>query len=84
MVLKKLDILYNHIGCNVNRNGAVVISRVSFILIYVVVQLYPWCKFYIPLFFGMLMYDSDFKQKKVNFEPRIKLNHNIYSYKEGM
>ena len=50
--------------------------------IYVVVQFYPWFKFSFLLFLGMVMYDNNMimslKQKKRKFEPRIKLNHNIY------
>ena len=50
--------------------------------IYVVVQFYPWFKFSFLLFLGMEMYDNgmimSLKQKKRKFEPRIKLNHNIY------
>ena len=50
--------------------------------IYVVVQFYPWFKFSVLLFLGMVMYDNNMimslKQKKRKFEPRIKLNHNIY------
>ena len=43
--------------------------------IYVVVQFYPWFKFYFPLFLCIVMNDNELK---TNFEPRIKLNHNIY------
>ena len=32
--------------------------------LYVVVQFYPWFKFYFPLFWGMVMYDNEFKTKK--------------------
>ena len=50
--------------------------------IYVVVQFYPWFKNSFLLFLGMVMYDNNIimslKQKKRRFEPRIKLNHNIY------
>ena len=28
----------------------------------------------------MVMYDNVFKQRKIKFEPRIKLNHNKYSH----
>ena len=46
------------------------------------VQFYPWFKFSFLLFLGMVMYDNNMimslKQKKRKFEPRIKLNHNIY------
>ena len=46
--------------------------------VFVVVQFYPWFK----LFLGMVMYGNDMimslKQKKRKFEPRIKLNHNIF------
>ena len=31
---------------------------------YVVVQFYPWFKFYFPLFLGMVMYDNKFKAKE--------------------
>ena len=50
--------------------------------VYVVVQFYPWFIFSFLLFLGMVMYDNNMimrlKQKKRKFEPRIKLNHNIY------
>ena len=52
------------------------------IQVYVVVQFYPWFKCSFLLFLGMVMYDNNMimslKQKKRKFEPRIKLNHNIY------
>ena len=38
--------------------------------IYVVVQFYPWFKFYFPL--------MSLKQRKIKLKPRIKLNHNIH------
>ena len=34
------------------------------IYVYVVVQFYPWFKFYFLLFLGMLMYDNEFKTKE--------------------
>ena len=50
------------------------------------VQFYPWFKFSFLLFLGMVMYDNNMimslKQKKRKFEPRIKLNHNIYMVRE--
>ena len=46
----------------------------------VVVQFYPWLKFYFPLCLGMVMYDNEFKTKEIKFEPRIKLNHNINTF----
>ena len=46
---------------------------------YVGVQFYPWFKFYFPLFFKLIIiYYKTQKQKKIKFEPRIKLNHNNY------
>ena len=33
-------------------------------LVYVVVQFYPWFKFYFPLFWDMVMYDNEFKTKE--------------------
>ena len=51
----------------------------------VVVQFYPSFKYYFLLFLGMATYDNNmiisFKQQKINFKPRIKLNHNIYIIK---
>ena len=32
--------------------------------VYVVVQIYPWFKFYFPLFWGMVMYDNEFETKE--------------------
>ena len=32
---------------------------------YVVVQFYPWFKFYFPLFCGMVMYDNEFDTKEI-------------------
>ena len=58
------------------------IPEIVLVHIYVVVQFYPWFKFSFLLFWGMVMYDNNMimslKQKKRKFEPRIKLNHNIY------
>ena len=34
------------------------------ILCYVVVQFYPWLKFYFLLFLGMVMYGNDFETKE--------------------
>ena len=34
------------------------------IYIYVVVQFYPWFKFYFPLFWGTEMYDNEFETKE--------------------
>ena len=36
----------------------------SAISVYVVVQFYPWFKFYFPLFWGMVMHDNEFKTKE--------------------
>ena len=49
--------------------------------VYVVVQFYPWFKFYFLLFqthYHTLPYP---KTKEKKFNPRIKLNHNIYKTK---
>ena len=32
--------------------------------VYIVVQFYPWFKFYFPLFLGMVMYDNEFETKE--------------------
>ena len=39
-------------------------SNVKFTqIVYVVVQFYLWFKFYFFLFYGMVMYDNEFKTK---------------------
>ena len=35
----------------------------NFPFVYVVVQFYPWFKFYFLLFQGMVIYDNEFKTK---------------------
>ena len=35
-----------------------------FVSVYVVVQFYPWFKFYFLLFLGMLMHDNELKTKE--------------------
>ena len=51
--------------------------------VYVVVQFYPWFKFFFLLFqphyHVIIIHYHTQKQKKRKFEPRIKLNHNIYT-----
>ena len=37
-----------------------------------------WFKFYFPLFLGMVMYDNEFKTRKIQFKPRIKLNQHSH------
>ena len=53
--------------------------------VYVVVQFYPWFKFSFLLFqthyHVIIIHFHTQKQKKRKFEPRIKLNHNIYKEK---
>ena len=39
-------------------------NSVDIELVSVVVQFYPWFKFYFPLFLGMVMYDNEFKTKE--------------------
>ena len=39
-------------------------SVLSATSVYLVVQFYPWFKFYFPLFWGMVMYDNEFKTKE--------------------
>ena len=34
------------------------------ISIHVVVQFYPWFKFFFPLFLGIVMYDNEFETKE--------------------
>ena len=39
----------------------------------VVVQFYPWFKFYFLLFLGMLMYDNELKTKENKIETKDKI-----------
>ena len=41
------------------------IQRCDKCITYVVVQFYPWFKFYFPLFCGMVMYDNEFDTKEI-------------------
>ena len=50
-------------------------------VVYVVVQFYPWFKFYFSLFKLTIVDYHTPKQRKIKFKPRIKLNHNIYKDK---
>ena len=56
--------------------------------IYVVVQFYPWFKFSFLLFqthyHVIIIHYHTQKQKKRKFEPKIKLNHNIYTYRSKL
>ena len=38
---------------------------------YVVVQIYPWLEFYLPIILGMVMYDNEFETVGKKFKPRI-------------
>ena len=51
------------INSKINLLEAALSDSVLF-LVYVVVQFYPWFKFYFLLFLGMLMYDNEFKTKE--------------------
>ena len=44
---------------------------------YVVVQFYPWFNFYFLLFWGMVMYDNEFrtKENKNYTKDKIELQH---------
>ena len=50
----------------------------GYVYIYVVVQFYPWFKFYFPLFQTHYQHYHTQKQREIKLKPRIKLNHNIY------
>ena len=54
-------------------------SRINpYVSVHVVVQFYPWFKYYIPLFWSMVMYDNEFNTKEKKNKPGKKLNHNIH------
>ena len=48
-----------------------------YLVAHVVVQFYPWFKFYFPLFLGMVMYDNEFKTKenKIGTKGKIEPQH---------
>ena len=50
-------------------------------VVYVMVQFYPWFKFYFSLFKPTIVDYHTPKQRKIKFKPRIKFNHNIYKDK---
>ena len=50
---------------------------VSKIIIYVVVQISSWFKFYFSLFLAMVMYDNESETMGKELKPRRKLNRNI-------
>ena len=72
-------ILYTN---NNNNNNNFICTPHWIIYIYVVVQFYPWFKFSFLLFQThyrvIIIHYLTQKQKKRKFEPRIKLNHDIY------
>ena len=49
--------------------------------VYVVVQFYPWFKFYFPSCLGIVMYDNEVTTKGNKINPRRKLNHNLYFWR---
>ena len=72
-----IKLFFNHLTLRkfTNKQIALIIIDVS-----VVVQFYPWFKFYFLLFqthyHVIIIHSHTQKQKKIKFEPRIKLNHN--------
>ena len=53
-------------------------APLSLLGVYVVVQFYPWFKFYFLLFWRMVICDNEFETKEIEIEIKDKLNHNIY------
>ena len=47
--------------------------------IHVVVQFYTWFNFDFLLFYPIVIYDNDIKQRNIKIKPRIKLNYNIHN-----
>ena len=41
--------------------------------VYIVVQFYPWFKFYFLLFLGIVMYDNEFETKENNIWTKDKI-----------
>lgn len=48
-----------------------------YIIVYVVIQIYPWFKIYFLLFQNHYHNYHSKKQRKIKFAPRIKLNHDM-------
>ena len=49
--------------------------------VYVVAQFYPYSNFIFLCFKLIIIHYNTQKQKKIKFEPRLKLNHNTYIHK---
>ena len=81
--LKKLDSIFKTFLLLVS---LVIVDTTAVYLfeIYVMVQFYTWFKFYFLLFHMhyhiITIHYHTWKQKSTKFEPRIKLNHNIYQF----
>ena len=75
-----------HLLFHTNLKFQLPVLQVSEPSVYVVVQFYPWFKFSFLLFqthyHVIIIHYHTQKQKKRKFEPRIKLNHNIYTVSE--
>ena len=41
------------------------------------IQIYPWLKFYLPLFLGMVMYDNEFETMENKISIKDKIEHII-------
>ena len=54
------NLLSSKLGLCMNGKFSHMSARYDFGFVYVVVQFYPWFKFYFPLFWGMVMYDNEF------------------------
>ena len=57
----------------------VVLTRLNYV-VDVVVQFYPWFKFYFTFLLGKVMYDNEFKTKQNKIKTKDILNHNIGMY----
>ena len=54
------DILENLVKPYLHSRWTILCTKILLMsIVYVVVQFYPWFKFYLPLFWGMLMYDNE-------------------------
>ena len=58
---KDIHPLDSEVTCSKNSVATILYITTS---VYVVVQFYPWFKFYFLLFLGMVMYDNEFETKE--------------------
>ena len=55
----------------------ILLTGLNTVHVAVVVQFCFWFNLDFSLFFSMLIYDNEYQQRKIQIEPKTKLNYNI-------